>query len=88
MLAVLRPVQACWVLAGSAVLAFLVQIVLGIIAGQIDPQWSLDEIDKGSVAAMTLFFCMPAMVTAVLLLIGGTPVAGGVTRGGDAPHPA
>ena len=74
-LSMLRAAQAGQLLAMAAVVTFIAQIALGFIADQIDPQWGVDEIDKGAVAFACLFFCLPAGLSAGLLVFGGTPSA-------------
>lgn len=72
-LALLRATQAGYVLAVAALVTLLTEIALGVIADQIDAGWARDEMDKGNVAFAGLLFCLPAGLTAWLLLIAGPP---------------
>jgi hypothetical protein len=77
-LALFRPTEAGTILAISAGVAFVAEIAIGITAGRIDPAWVHDGLDNGSLAVTTLAFCLPAMLTAIVLLTWAAPA-------GDAP---
>lgn len=72
-LAIFRPTQAGSTLAVAAVIAFLAQILLSLTASRIDPAWVRDGLDRGSLAVTTIVFCLPAMLTALVLLAWAAP---------------
>jgi hypothetical protein len=72
-LALFRPTEAGSILALSAGVAFIAEVAIGITAGRIDPAWVRDGLDSGSLAVTTLAFCLPAMLTAIVLLTWAAP---------------
>ena len=72
-LGLFRPTEAGSILAISAAFAFIAEIAIGMTADRIDPAWVRDGLDSASLAVTTLAFCLPAMLTAIVLLTWAAP---------------